>query len=61
MNRTPLIQTILICATVWAVASEILVFDYLKFDARRSIMEEAARNLSKIRQGMPVPSILEKL
>ena len=41
----------LICATIWAIATEAMVFDYMKFNARAELLEQAARVLHP----MPVP------
>lgn len=44
MKTFPL-RTFLVCVTSWAIATEILVFDYLKFNARAELIEQAARAL----------------
>jgi hypothetical protein len=35
----------LICATIWAITTESMVFDYMKFNARAELLEQAARFL----------------
>jgi hypothetical protein len=41
-RRFPL-RTLMVCFTIWLIATEVLVFDQLKFDARAELLEQAAR------------------
>jgi len=41
-RRFPL-RTLMICFTIWLIATEMLVFDQVKFDARAELLEQAAR------------------
>jgi hypothetical protein len=55
----------LICFTAWAIATEYLVVDLMKFNARVELLEDAARALSprNIQPSIEVPggAKLEKL
>ena len=48
MNNTqrlfPL-RTVLICFTIWLIATEILVFDQVKFNAKIELLDQAAHAL----------------
>jgi hypothetical protein len=37
------LRTPMVCFTIWLIATEILVFDQMKFDARAQLLEQAAR------------------
>jgi hypothetical protein len=37
------LRTLVVCFTVWVIATEVLVFDQIKFDARTHLLEQAAR------------------
>ena len=39
-----LLRTLMVCFTVWLIATEILIFDQIKFDAKAEL-EQAARAL----------------
>ena len=54
-------RTVLICVTVFAMATEAMVFDYLKYNARQAVLEETARSLGKMRSVLPQPQTLEHL
>lgn len=47
------LRTLLVCSTAWAVATELMVFDYMKFDARRELLEQATRVLQSHQQEQP--------
>jgi hypothetical protein len=40
--RLPL-RTLIVCFTVWLIATEALLFDQLKFNSRVELLEQAAR------------------
>jgi hypothetical protein len=43
-NRRSLpLRTLMVCFTIWLVATEILVFDQIKFNARAELLEQATR------------------
>ena len=45
-SRTLLpLRTLMVCFTIWLIATEILVFDQLKFEAKAELLNEAARAL----------------
>jgi hypothetical protein len=39
------LRTLMVCFTVWLIATEALVFDQVKFDAKAKLIEQAARAL----------------
>jgi hypothetical protein len=39
------LRTLMACFTIWLVATEMLVFDQLKFDAKAELLNQAARAL----------------
>jgi hypothetical protein len=41
--RTFPLRTLVVCFTVWLIATEVLVFDQIKFDTRTHLLEQAAR------------------
>jgi hypothetical protein len=41
--RTFPLRTLMVCFTIWFIATEVLVFDQIKFDARMKLLEQAAR------------------
>ena len=44
-GRFPL-RTLVVCFTVWLIATEVLVFDQIKFDTRTHLLEQAARGFT---------------
>lgn len=45
--RTFPLRTLIICFTIWFIATEVLVFDQIKFDARINLLEQAARTVRR--------------
>ena len=41
--RTFPLRTFVVCFTIWLIATEVLVFDQIKFDARTHLLEQATR------------------
>ncbi len=39
------LRTLMVCFTVWLIATEVLIFDQIKFDAKAELLEQAARAL----------------
>ena len=39
------LRTLMVCFTVWLIATEILIFDQIKFDAKAELLEQAERAL----------------
>jgi hypothetical protein len=37
------LRTLMVCFTIWLIATEVLVFDQVKFDARAKLLDQAAR------------------
>ena len=44
--RTFPLRTFVVCFTIWLIATEVLVFDEIKFKARIELLEQAGRTLS---------------
>jgi hypothetical protein len=39
------VRTLMVCFTIWLIATEVMVFDQLKFDAKTELLNQAARSL----------------
>ena len=39
------LRTLMVCFTIWLIATEILVFDQVRFDANAELIRQAARAL----------------
>ena len=39
------LRTLMVCFTIWLIATEVMVFDQLKFDAKDELLDHAARAL----------------
>ena len=39
------LRTLMVCFTVWLIATEVFIFDQIKFDAKAELLEQAARTL----------------
>jgi hypothetical protein len=39
------LRTLMVCFTIWLIATEVLVFDQVKFNAKTELLEQAARAL----------------
>jgi hypothetical protein len=37
------LRTLMVCFTIWAVATEVLIFDQIKFNDRIELLEQATR------------------
>ena len=37
------LRTLMVCFTIWLIATEVLIFDQIKFDAKTQLLEQAAR------------------
>ena len=49
------LRTLMVCFTLWLIATEVLVFDQLKFSAKAELLDQAARALRGSQQ-LIVPS-----
>jgi len=47
------LQTLIICSTIWLVATEILIFDQIKFNVRAELVEQATRAIHGSQQLVP--------
>jgi hypothetical protein len=45
-NSFPL-RTLMVCLTAWLIATEVLIFDEVKFNANAALLEQAARALRR--------------
>jgi hypothetical protein len=41
------LRTLMVCFTVWLIATEVLIFDQIKFSVRTELLEQAARALRR--------------
>jgi hypothetical protein len=39
------LRTLMVCFTIWLIATEVMVFDQVKFDAKAELLNQAARAL----------------
>jgi hypothetical protein len=39
------LRTLMVCFTIWLIATEVLVFDQVKFNAKTELLDQAARAL----------------
>jgi hypothetical protein len=39
------LRTLMVCFTTWLIATEILIFDQIRFNAKAELLDEAARAL----------------
>jgi hypothetical protein len=61
--------TLMVCFTIWLIATEILVFDEIKFNVRAQLIEQAARAIHRSQllvpterpSGLPDGTKMEKL
>jgi len=37
------LRTLMVCFTIWVIATEVLIFDQIKFNARIDLLEQATR------------------
>jgi hypothetical protein len=38
-------RTLIVCFTIWLIATQAMIFDQVKFDVRTQLLEQAARSL----------------
>jgi hypothetical protein len=39
------LRTLMVCCTIWVVATEVLIFDQIKFNARLDLLEQATQGI----------------
>ena len=45
-NRGPFpLRTLIVCFTIWLIATQAMIFDQVKFDERAQLLEQATRSL----------------
>ena len=42
-HRSFPLRTLMVCCTIWLIATEVLVFDQIKFNAKTELLEQATR------------------
>ena len=47
------LRTLMACFTIWLIATEMMVFDQLKFDAKAELLNQAARALRGSQLAVP--------
>jgi hypothetical protein len=47
------LHTLMICFTVWLIATEVLIFDQIKFNAKTELLEQATRTIRGSQQLVP--------
>jgi hypothetical protein len=47
------LRTLIVCFTIWLIATEFLVFDQLKFNAKAELLDQAARTLRRSQLALP--------
>ena len=40
-------RTLMVCFTIWLIATEVLIFDQIKFDAKTELIEQATRAIRR--------------
>src|SRR5437764_12488810 len=40
------LRTLIVCFTIWLIATQAMIFDQLKFDERAQLLEQTARSLA---------------
>ncbi len=63
------LRTVMVCFTIWLIATEMLVFDQIRFNAKAELLEQAAKSLrgsqlivpSERRHEIPDRAKMEKL
>ena len=41
------LRTLMVCFTIWLIATQAMIFDQVKFDERAHLLEQAARSLAR--------------
>jgi hypothetical protein len=47
------LRTLMVCLTIWLIATQAMIFDQLKFDERVHLLEQEARSLGGFRMVLP--------
>jgi hypothetical protein len=46
LDRRPFpLRTLMVCFTIWLIATELLIFNQIRFNAKAELLEQAARSL----------------
>ena len=53
-SRRPFpVRTLIVCFTIWLIATQIMIFDEVKFEARLHLLEQEARSLGGLHMVLP--------
>jgi hypothetical protein len=47
------LRTLIVCFTIWLIATEVLVSDQIKFNAKAELLDQAARTLRRSQLAVP--------
>jgi hypothetical protein len=47
------LRTLMICFTIWLIATEVLIFDQIKFNVRAELLEQATRAIRGSQLSVP--------
>jgi len=47
------LRTLMVCFTIWLIATQAMIFDQIKFDERAQLLEQTARSLSPSQMAVP--------
>ena len=54
VSRGPFpLRTLIVCFTIWLIATQAMIFDQLKFKERAHLLEQEARSLGEPQVGVP--------
>ena len=47
------LRTLMVCFTIWLIATQAMIFDQIKFDERAQLLEQTARSLGAPQMAVP--------
>jgi hypothetical protein len=47
------LRTLMVCFTIWLIATQAMIFDQIKFDQRAQLLEQTARSLGAPQMAVP--------
>jgi hypothetical protein len=47
------LRTLMVCFTIWLIATQAMIFDQVKFDERAQLLEQTARSLGAPQMAVP--------
>jgi hypothetical protein len=48
------LRTLMVCCTIWLIATEVLIFDQIKFNVRTELLEQATRSIRESQLSVPM-------